>query len=58
LRAINLREGRFAATLRRPLQLEGVGLERRRVEIAFDRKGGDDLAARLRELAERPELTA
>src|SRR5262249_44179804 len=58
LRTIDLREGRLAATLRRPFQLESIRLERRGIEIAFDREGGDDLAPRLRELAKRVELTA
>src|SRR5262245_7844050 len=58
LRAVDLRKARPAAALRRPFDLECVRLERRRIEVTLEREGGDDLAARLRDLAERPELTA
>src|SRR5436309_12213190 len=58
LRAVDFRKARPAATLRRPFQLECIRPERRRIEIALEREGGDDLAARLRDLAERPELAA
>ena len=52
-RAIDLGERLLPPTLRRPFHLEAVRLERSRVEIALDRPGRDDLAASLRDLAER-----
>src|SRR5436309_14630408 len=58
LRAVDFRKARPAATLRRPFQLECIRPERRRIEIALERGGRDALAARLRVLAERPELAA
>src|SRR5262245_30712218 len=54
--AVDFRKARPAAALGRPLQLECVRLERRRIEVALDREGRDNLTARLRNLTERPEL--
>src|SRR6516165_8004705 len=45
--AIDLGESRLAAALGRPLDLECVRSDRGRIEIAFDRPGGNDLAALL-----------
>src|SRR5262245_31196614 len=58
LRAVDLRKARPAAALRRPFQLKRIRPEGRRIEVTLEREGGDDLAARLRDLAERPELAA
>src|SRR5918999_3981608 len=55
-RAVDLRELGHAAGPRRPLDRERVGADRRRVEVALRRPGGDALAAALRDRAELHEL--
>src|SRR5262249_19404385 len=55
LRAVDLRT-LHAAAPGRPFQLEGVGSQGHGIEVAFERPGGDDLAAALHDLAERKEL--
>src|SRR6185295_13790447 len=44
---------RALAGSRRPFDLEPVRIEKRRLEIALDREGGDELAAALAQFAER-----
>src|SRR4029079_4263382 len=55
-RAVDFRKRRPAPALGWPLQLELIRLESRRVEVAFDRPGGDDLAARLDQIPERKKV--
>src|SRR5262249_40024948 len=56
LRAVDFGKRRLASALRRPFQLEPVRRQRRRVEVAFEPPGGDDLAAGLNDLTERKEI--
>src|SRR5262249_36326252 len=53
---INFGIGCLASALGRPFQLEAVRCQRRGMEVSFEAPGGDDLAARLNEIAQRKKI--
>src|SRR5262245_35395222 len=55
-RAIDFRKRRLASARGRPVQLEPVRCQRRGIEVAFEAEGGDDLPARLNEIAQRKKI--
>src|SRR5262249_52861470 len=53
---INFGIGCLASALGRPFQLEAVRCQRRGIELSFEAPGGDDLPARLNEIAQRKKI--
>src|SRR5262245_27096726 len=54
--AINFGKRCLASALGRPFQLEAVRCQRRGIELSFEAPGGDDLPARLNEIAQRKKI--